>query len=319
MVAVDSATRWFTEVGDVFSESCQHSRQLPCDSEMPTTRSGDGSLFKNLTYSQHGDGPTHNSSQGSSKQRSVIVWDDHRDMQNKNSYHRRARCDQEMAEEHQYWPAVYQGTSQPQHGISDYWSEHHSISQADDWQQQQQQPQPHSVIHRAMPQSHHQTIVDQHHPHHPAMSQLSALERESRSSYEAENDVLLQCNNSSVSMLRDVFQSQQQCVLVPVYQDVPLSEQNMSAVVFQTDDTEASQKQRIVTDSMYQLAASNEPRSTNVGGLNSRVMTTSRVLTGSMCYVYRTSWLLLHGHVMKYLLTNSVCWSTGCCHLYHNF
>ena len=116
---------------------------------------------------------------------------------------------------------------------------------------------------KAMPQSHQQVIVDKRHPHRPAMAQLSALERESRSSY----DVLLQCN-----MLQDVLQSQQQCV--PMYQDVALSEQNE---MFQTDDTEASQKQRIVTDSLHQLAASNVPHSTNVSGFNSQVMTTSLI------------------------------------------
>jgi len=298
MVAFDSATRWFTEMGDVSSES------------MPATRRSDGSLFKNLMDSQRGDGPIHNSSQSGSKQRSVIVWDDHRDTQNKNSYQRRPRCDEEMTVEHQYWPM-----SQPQHSISDCCSVHHRNLQSDEQQQQQ-----HSVIHRAMPQSHQQTAVDydkhyrampqshqqtavdydkhykaipqshqqttvdydkhyrampQSNPqiivdqHHPVIAQLSVLERGSRCKYETQNDVLLEHNNQPVSMLQDVLPSQQQCV--SMCQGMPRSEQNVSTVMFHTDDSEAGQKQHIITDTLYQLADSNVPCSANVG-LNSQVM-----------------------------------------------
>jgi len=328
----DSATRWFTEVGAVSEQHCRH---VHYDSDVPALyRPSDGSIFKNVIYSQDGDGevdylssdgPVHNSSPGGSKHRSVYVRDgyaknkDHQHCSYKDhqhsTYQGRRQYDEQITEGHEYLP-VYQRSSQSQQEIPvDYWHGHQSVPRSDQRQQphqhvytampQSQQhfiypgvPQSHPSVpqsHPGVPQSHQQVIVEhgkdqqhfiypgvpQSHPSvpqlHPGVPQsqrqLTELEHHHRSSYgttvQSDKDMLLDCNYAPLYQGASLYQgaqvyqgaldSQQHASVgeqhcLPVHRDQRRSDQ-FSEVVFQTD--EDHQKLSIITDSRYQLTASN--------------------------------------------------------------
>jgi len=94
--AVDSATRWFTEVGVESRDQARRSQRF-------VPPSSDGSWLKNLTYSQpdwYSDGQIRNSSNSGSQSQQRFVWDEHRVARNSHGCREHRNIAQDRRHDH---------------------------------------------------------------------------------------------------------------------------------------------------------------------------------------------------------------------------